>query len=138
MIVNQESKAAALHPEPLTPRQLKLICILAENPSIKSAAEQAGVGRTTAHRWLKEAAFQEELTRRRHCILKDAMGSVQTHTMRAVQELVKLLDSSNEWLRRQTCKDILNYSLKIREIEGVEKRLRALEEALSPFQHSRN
>ena len=136
--MTQESKVAAQHPDQLTPRQLKLICILAENPIIKSAAEQAGVGRTTAHRWLKEPLFQEELTRRRHCILKDAMGSVQSHTTRAVQELVKLLDSSNEWLRRQTCKDILNYSLKVREIEDVEKRLRALEEALNPLQQSRS
>ena len=129
--MNEENRADAQHPEQLTPRQIKLICILAENPNIKSAAEQAGVGRTTAHRWLKESAFQEELARQRHSVLKDAMNSVQSHTTRAVEELVKLMDSSNEWVRRQTCKDILNYSLKIRAIEDVEKRLRVLEQAMN-------
>ena len=128
--MNRENRDTAQHPEPLTPRQIKLICILAENPNIKSAAEQAGVGRTTAHRWLKEPAFQEMLARQRHSILKDAMNSVQSHATRAVQELVKLMDSSNEWLRRQTCKDILNYSLKIRTVEDVEKRLCTLEQTM--------
>lgn len=127
--MNRENRDATQHPEPLTPRQIKLICILAENPNIKLAAEQAGVGRTTAHRWMKEPAFQEELACQRHSILKDAMNSVQSHTTRAVQELVKLMDSSNEWLRKQTCKEILNYSLKIRAVEDVEKRLCALEQA---------
>lgn len=126
--VNPESRDPAPHPKSLTPRQIKLIRLLAENPNIKAATKQAGIGRTTAHRWLKEATFQEELSRQRHTMLNEAMNSVQSHTTRAVQELVKLIDSPNEWLRRQICKDVLNYSLKIRAIEDVEKRLTALEE----------
>ena len=122
-----EKKNTEQQLKPLTPRQIKLIRLLAENPNIKAATKQAGIGRTTAHRWLKETAFQEELSRQRHTMLSEAMNSVQSHTTRAVQELIKLMDSPNDWLRRQICKDVLNYSLKIRAIEDVEKRLTALE-----------
>jgi hypothetical protein len=118
------------NPEGLTARQEKLLSFLAGNPNIQAAAKAAGVGRTTAHRWLKESAFREELTRRRHTALTEAMNSVQTCTARAVEELVNLMDSSNEWLRRQICMDILNCSLKIREVEQVEQRLDAIEKAM--------
>lgn len=41
--MKRENRNAAQPPEPLTPRQIKLICILAENPNIKSATESMKV-----------------------------------------------------------------------------------------------
>jgi hypothetical protein len=117
-------------PNGLTARQEKLLSILADNPNIQAAAKAAGVGRTTAHRWLKEPSFREELTRRRHTSMTETMSSVQAYTARAVEELVKLMDSSNEWLRRQICMDVLNCSHKIREVEQIEQRLDVIEKAM--------
>jgi len=118
------------NPNGLTARQEKLLSILAGNPNIQAAAKAAGIGRSTVHRWLKEPAFREELTRRRNMALTEAMNSVQAYTAQAVEELVKLLGSSNEWIRRQVCMDVLNCSHKIREVEQIEQRLDAIEKAM--------
>ncbi len=111
----------------LTARQEKLLSFLAVNPNIQAAANAACVGRTTIHRWLKEPAFREELTRRRNMALTEAMNSVQAYTAQAVEELVKLMGSSNEQLRRQVCMDILNCSQKTMATEQIFQRLDALE-----------
>jgi len=118
------------NPNRLTARQEKLLSILAGNPNIQAAAKAAGIGRSTVHRWLKEPDFREELTRRRNMALTEAMNSVQAYTTQAVEELVKLLGSSNEWIRRQVCMDVLNCSHKIREVEQIEQRLDAIEKAM--------
>ena len=118
------------NPNRLTARQEKLLSILAGNPNIQAAAKAAGIGRSTVHRWLKEPDFREELTRRRNMALTEAMNSVQAYTAQAVEELVKLLGSSNEWIRRQVCMDVLNCSHKIREVEQIEQRLDAIEKAM--------
>ncbi|MEI8205488.1 MAG: hypothetical protein WCG03_01265 [Kiritimatiellales bacterium] len=114
-------------PGELTARQEKLLSFLAGNPNIQAAANAAGVGRTTVHRWLKEPAFREELTRRRNLALTEAMNSVQAYTAQAVEELIKLMGSPNEWLRRQICMDILNCSQKTMATEQIFQRLDALE-----------
>ena len=123
---NQQTGVSAKR---LTGKQQKLLRELTANPTVSEAARAAGIGRTTAHRWLNEPLFREELTRQRHLALTDAMSSVQSHTAKAVEGLVQLMDSPNEWLRRMACLDILSRSLKIREVEEVEQRLSALEAA---------
>jgi transposase len=80
-------------PDGLTARQEKLLSFLAGNPNIQAAANAAGIGRTTVHRWLKDPAFREELTRRRNRALTEAMNSVQAYTAQAVEELIKLMGS---------------------------------------------
>lgn len=114
-------------PNGLTARQEKLLSFLAGNPNIQAAAKAAGVGRTTAHHWLKDPDFREELTRRRTLATNEAMNSVQAYTAQAVEELIKLLNSPNEWLRRQICMDILNCAQKTMATEQILQRLDALE-----------
>ena len=114
-------------PEGLTARQHKLLRVLVDNPNIQTAARAAGVGRTTAHRWLNEPLFLQELTRHRHAAVTEAMASLQSRTARAAEELTKLLDSPSEWLRRQICMDILNCSQKTLVADQIFQRLDALE-----------
>lgn len=121
----------------LTARQEKLLSFLAGNPNITAAAKAAGVGRATVHRWLQEPSFREELTRRRNMALTEAMNSVQAYTAQAVEELIKLLNSPNEWLRRQICMDILNCSQKTMATEQIFQRLDALEKDRETKQNGR-
>lgn len=117
-------------PDDLTARQEKLLSLLVENPNIQAAAKAAGIGRSTAHRWLQERQFREELTRRRNTMMEETLGALKSHTAKAGEHLIKLLDSENEWVCRQACKDILGYALRVREIENVEQRLDAIEKAM--------
>lgn len=110
--------------------QQKLLLALLVEPGIQAACESAGVGRSTAHGWLKNPAFIEELTRQRNAVLSEAMDSVKTHAARAMTELAGMLNSKDDRLRRLICNDILGHAMKVRELQDLEGRLAALEKAL--------
>jgi arginine/lysine/ornithine decarboxylase len=114
----------------LDAREQQLLSALLGAPSVAAAAESAGIDRATAYRWLQRPAFREELARQRDEVLAESLAAVKTHAGRAVAELAKLLDSADERLRRQVCMDIVDRAIKIREQEGIERRLAALEKQL--------
>jgi hypothetical protein len=121
-------------PEPkkaLTARQKKLLTVLVGMTDLKAAANIAGVGRTTAHRWMKEPLFLEELTRLRDRALTEALSTVKSYTAQAAEELAKLLHTGDERLRRQICNDIMSHSLRIREVENLDHRVQALENKMN-------
>ena len=114
----------------LSGRQQKLLIELVKTPDIQTAAKAAGVGRTTAYRWLEEPAFAEELAHLRNEVMKEALGSVKLLTTRAAEELHRLINTDNERLRRLVCKDILSYSIRVRNTEEIERRLASLEKQM--------
>lgn len=111
----------------LTMQQRKLLVELVKTTDIQAACKAADVGRTTAYRWLAQPAFADELANLRNGAMKEALDTVKSLTTRAAQELSQLLDTKDERLRRQICKDILGHTLKVREIEGLERRVTVLE-----------
>lgn len=115
----------------LTLRHQRLLIALVENPDIQAACKAAGIGRSTAHRWLKDPVFRAELAHQRDAVLSETLDSVKTHAVRAMDELARLLDTEDDRLRRLICNDILSHTLKIRELEDIERRLAALELAVS-------
>lgn len=115
----------------LTARQQRLLIELVKNPNIQTAARTAGVGRTTAYRWLAQPDFADELNRRRNEAMNEALSSVKSLTARAAQELVRLLDTQDERLLRHICNDILGHAIKVRETEQIEQRLAKLEKQLN-------
>lgn len=117
-------------PRPFTARQEKLLAALVTNPDVQAACKTAGVGRTTAYRWLRDPAFRDALARERGALLTDALSAVKAHVTLAVSQLAKLLRSKDDRLRRMACNDILGHALKVRELEEIEERLAALEAAL--------
>lgn len=127
----EETPGEALDPDTLlTTRQMRLVEALVGNANIQQACKAAEVGRTAAYRWLKEPAFQEELTRQRDAILAEALANVRTHSAQAVTELAGLLNEPDGRLRRLACNDILTHALKIRNTEDIERRLTMLEKSL--------
>ena len=116
--------------ETFTPRQQQLLVALVRDANVQVAAQAVGVSRTTAHQWMKQPAFQEELTRQRDAILGEALANVRTHAARAVTELATLLTDPDRRLRRLACNDILDHALKIRNTEDIERRLLTLEKTI--------
>jgi len=114
----------------LTLRHQRLLIALVENPDIQAACKAADIGRSTAHRWLKDPVFRAELARQRDAVLSETLDTVKTHATRAMAELAGLLDTEDDRLRRLICNDILGHALKIRELDDVERRLAALELAM--------
>ena len=110
-----------------TIQQQKLLVELVKTTDIQAACKAAGVGRTTAYRWLAQPAFADELATLRTGAMKEALETVKSLTTRAAQEMSRLLDTKDERLRRQICKDILSHTIKMREMEGLERRITVLE-----------
>lgn len=113
----------------LTPQQARLLAALVCNPDMQAAADSVGVGRTTAYRWLNQPGFREEIRRRRNEAFAEAMATVTTRAKCAVDGLLGLLDVGDPRLRRLVCNDILGHAIRIHDLEDVERRLTALEEA---------
>jgi c-di-GMP-related signal transduction protein len=109
---------------------MTLLTALVGNPDVQLASKAAGVSRSTAFRWMRQPAFQEELTRQRDAVLCETLATVKTHAVRAVATLVGLLSVKDDRLRRQVCNDILDRAMKVRELEDLERRLVALEKAM--------
>jgi transposase-like protein len=104
--------------EKLTSRQKMLLQIHLEEPDIRKAAKQAGIGRTTLYRWLKQPAFTNALNRQRHEVYTDAISVIRISATKAIEVLNGLLDSEDEQMRRQVSNDILTHTLRIHAISN--------------------
>jgi len=115
----------------LTNRQLLAINHIIASPTIEEACRRAKISKGSLYTWLKEKSFSEELKRQRDEVVKDSLARLKTAITRAVEELIKLMDSPKPELRRLACKDILEYALKSIELEDIEGRIDQLESRVS-------
>jgi len=131
----EENPGDVLDPDTLlTTRQMQLVEALVCNANIQEACKAAEVGRTAAHRWLQQPAFQKELARRRDFALSEALAGVQSQAGRAAAKLATLLEAEDGRLCRMVCNDILNQAIKMRDTEEFARRLHSLEEKIEQLQ----
>lgn len=115
----------------LPARQQQLLIELVRDPDMQAACKRAGVGRTTAYRWLAQPDFAGELARRRSEAMTEALDSVKALTTKAAAVLAALLDSDNESIRRMVCRDVFRHAVKVRELEEIEQRIEQLEKRIT-------
>ncbi len=115
----------------LTENQRRVLPFLAANPNISNACKEAGVTPKTVYAWLHESpAFREALRQRRMAIADAAMDGLRSRIEKAVDTLTALLDGSKESVRRSAARDILDLSLRLKEINEIEVRLVKLEQMM--------
>lgn len=114
----------------LTDRQLRAIPAILEASSMEAAARAAGLSKGTLYEWLKQTPFRERLEAAREELFREGLSQLKGATRKAAQQLIGLLDARNENTRRLTAREILSLSLKIAEIQELEKRIERLEETL--------
>ena len=112
----------------LTDRQLKAIPIIVASPTYIEGCEKAKLNRTTFYEWLKNPEFKVELNRQRDDVATEAFGILSQSLTKAIETLVDLLNHKDDRLKRLTAKDIIEYILKHKEVEDLEKRLTAIEQ----------
>jgi hypothetical protein len=115
----------------LTDRQRKFIPLLIASPTISDACDKGDVDRSTYYEWLEQPAFKAELDRQRDKIAQDALDTLTHSLTKAVDTLVKLLDSADNRLKRLVANDIVSHFLERKAIEDLDKRLAAIEQKLS-------
>jgi hypothetical protein len=95
---------------------------------VESAARAAGISARTAHRRLKEGAFQQRLRDMRAEMVQRTAGMLTASGMEASKTLIALLDATiPPSVRRNAAQTILGLGLKLRESTDMEERIAALE-----------
>jgi len=115
----------------LTPKHLKAIAAILEQPSMEKAAAKAGIGRATLYRWLEIPAFQLELERGQRAVFAGALARLQGAARLAVERMIDALDSKNLTERRLAASQILELCFKGQEVGEFSARLSELEEKLT-------
>ena len=115
----------------LTARQLKTIPFIVTSPTYTEGIEKARVGRRTFYQWLKQPEFKAELDRQREEVAVEAFKVLSQSLTKAVETLADLLDNKDDRLKRLVAKDVIDFIVRHKEYEDLDKRLTAIEKQLS-------
>ena len=112
-----------------------LIAELLQRPTIREAAEAVNLGEATAHRWLRDPAFQRSYKAARQQIIDVCISRLQKVSSEAVEVLREILhdNTAPASSRVSASRIVLELSLKGLEVSDILERLDNLERAiLSP------
>ena len=115
----------------LTARQLKTIPFIVTSPTYTEGIEKARVGRRTFYQWLKQPEFKAELDRQREEVAVEAFKVLSQSLTKAVETLADLLVNKDDRLKRLAAKDVIDFIVRHKEYEDLDKRLTAIEKQLS-------
>ena len=114
----------------MTSRQKKALSALIESPSIKQAAERAGIGYSTVRTWLKEdavfrAAYQTELA----ALVESAAAQAKRALSPALSTLREIVEDPevSTAARISAARALLEYGIRAIEAFDLIPRLEALE-----------
>jgi transposase-like protein len=108
-----------------------LAAALVAGATVQAAADAAGVGRVTAHRWLRDPTFQAKVAELRREATQQAVNKLVAALMQAVAELQNLAASPTESIRLRACVTLLDHGLKAAALADLEDRIRSLEQKLT-------
>ncbi|TKJ34766.1 MAG: hypothetical protein CEE38_16535 [Planctomycetes bacterium B3_Pla] len=114
----------------LSRRQIRAIPFLVTSPTFTEGCEKAKINKTTLYKWLKSPEFKAELDRRRDDVAAEAFGVLTQNLTKAVESLVGLLDHQDDRLKRLTAKDVIDFIIRHKENDDLEKRLTVIEKKL--------
>ena len=104
----------------LTDKQVRVIPFLLEAPTIEDGCKRARVAKATFYGWLKQEAFKKELDRQKNLLYDRAIESLTAGTDKAVEKLMKLVNSRNENIALRAAQSIITLAIKSKETEASE------------------
>lgn len=112
-------------------KQEDAIAALLTQRNIEEAAHAAGIGARTLLRWLKLPEFQSAYRQARRDAFGQAVARLQQATSAAAATLLKIMvdPSTPASVRVRAADSVFNHSAKAIEIEDIEARVAALEQA---------
>jgi len=113
-------------------RQEALIAALLVQPTVLLAAKAAGIGETTATRWMKEPDFQRRFAEAKQVAFGQVLVYLEQSMLGAVAVLrsVMLDTQARPTTRVQAAGKLLELALRAHEVYTYEARLTAVEAAL--------
>jgi len=131
---NENPKGASEPQKPgLTRKQELALSSLLSKPTMKEAAEAAGIGETTLWRWLQIKEFHTAYMKARRESVKQGIARLQNATGEAVSVLQEIMSDKEapRSVRVTAAKAIIEYSIKAVEIEDMAERLAQVEAVLA-------
>src|SRR5215831_16468959 len=102
--------------EALTPKQVRTILCLLEARSFEEGCKRARAGKATVYRWLRQNSFRKELETRTKEMVELALENLKANAIKAVQTLLKHLDSKKGTMSIRAAESILEFAQK-----GIER-----------------
>ena len=118
--------------EKINRKKEQAISALLSQPTLKAAAEVAGIGEKTLWRWLQNQDFQDAFMEVRRQLVQQVVSNIQRSMSKAVNTLLEVMDDpdSPASSKVQAARSIIDVGLKGLELEDFELRLARLEEHL--------
>jgi hypothetical protein len=121
---NSEKNGQNLLPE----KQQRVIPFIIAHNTVEEACRQAKITTATYYNWLRESPdFAAAIRDARNELVAESMETLKNNVGRAVDELISLLNSKNEEVKRKSANDVINLALRWRELDEVEDRLESIE-----------
>ena len=113
----------------LGPAQYRAVIALLERPTVKEAAEAAGVHKATLYRWLQEEGFQAVYHGARREVLRHVAARLQQISSEAVETLREVMaDKTQQGASRVgAARTVLDYAVKATEQQEIIERLDRIE-----------
>lgn len=127
------------HGSEFTRKMEEAIAALLTQRNIEDAAKAAGIGTQTLLRWLKVPEFETAYREARRAAFGQATARLQQATSAAVSTLLKIMVDANmpPSTRVRAADSILDHAKQAIEVEDVEVRVAALEQAAELTKQSR-
>jgi hypothetical protein len=119
------------HGEKRSRKQEQFIAALLSQPTVEAAAKTVGIGNTTAWRWRNDPAFADQYRGATREAMRHAAALLQGAAREAVDTLRKIQsEGESEAARVSAARTILEMALKAADVEDIQQRLDALEQAI--------
>lgn len=114
----------------LNRRQARALPFLVTARTFEGGCQAAGISTSCGYLWLKQAAFKDELEEARDTLVDEALTRLKTNVGKAIDSLVALSEDEDKDTRRLSCCKVIEFYLKLREIDEIEGRLSRIEAIL--------
>jgi hypothetical protein len=117
----------------LSPPQQKTIVELVNQPSIRKAAEAAGVGERTIYTWMRDPTFQSEYRRALRQNFAQAMSLAQRLAPSAINTLARVMadPESPHSAKVSASTALLKFSRESIELDDLAERVAAIEQQVT-------
>ena len=110
-------------PTSLTPRQTGAIPHIVAAPSLRQAARDVGVARSTILRWMRDPAFRAQLDHVREAAASVAYAKLQELVLTGAANLEEFLNSDDSALRLRATRLAFDIALKAELNHDLRKRI---------------
>ncbi len=111
----------------ITPKQEHLLAVLMAGSSIVDAAAACNINESTAHRWLKEDAFQNAYQAARRAAFDETLLALMSGTATALKTLLEAMKNGEGYAVRIRAAAIwLEHAIAIHKVSEIEEQIAEL------------